>query len=182
MRDGVTSVTDIGGTEATGIRADADPGVAETLREADERLRAMVCAYEENPSAIDNGVLNTGRRARSVEAEITGTFRLLQAKVYAEDSPIRADRDIWEAFREQRDEFAGFYRSALTALEAYHEVLQAYGAVKQRSQLPQPGDLERIRRDKHVHLEERAACIQAVSDFQRKFSAMIVVLQPVILP
>ena len=48
--------------------------------------------------------------------------------------------------------------------------------------LPQPGDLERIRRDKRVHVEERDACLKAFSDFQDKFSAMLAVFCPVVMP
>ncbi|MGP7998902.1 MAG: hypothetical protein ACLPKI_16530 [Streptosporangiaceae bacterium] len=174
----VTPVRDIDG----GAAADAGQQVREELRRADERLRAMVRAYQEKPSAIDDAVLLAIDRTVSAEAAITGTFRLLQARVYAEGSPMRAERDVWEAFCEQKDEFAAFYRSALTALESYREILEAYRAVKRRSAPPQPGDLKRIRRDKHVHVEERDACLEAFSDFQGKFSAMLAVLCPVVLP
>ena len=58
----------------------------------------------------------------------------------------------------------------------------AYDAIKRRSAPPQPGDLDRIRRDKHVHIEERDACIQALTHFQGKFSAMLAVMSPVVLP
>ena len=182
MPEIVTPVRDIGSADSAKRMADTSHEVREELRKADERLRAIVRTYEEKPSAIDSVILGITERTTSVETVVTGTFRLLQARVYAKDSPMRSDRDVWEAFREQKDEFIGFYKSALTALEAYGEVLQAYCAVKRKSVPPQPGDLERIRQDKHVHLEERAACIEAISDFQAKFSAMLAVLCPVSLP
>jgi len=174
----VASVTHIGGRAA----ADVGQQVREELRRADERLRAMVRAYEEKPSAIDDAVLGTTDRSTSVEAVITGTFRLLQTIMYTEGSPMRAECDVWEAFCEQKDEFVGFYRSALTTLESYREILEAYRAVKRRSVPLRPGNLERIRRDKHVHIEERDACLEALGDFQGKFSAMLAVLSPVALP
>ena len=153
----------LGAVVPTGGRAAADVGqqVREELRKADERLRATVCAYEEKPSAIDDAVLGTADQSTSVEAVITGTFRLLRATMYAEASPMRADRDVLEAFCEQKDEFVGFYRSALTTLESYREIMEAYRAVKRRSVPPRPGNLERLRRDKHVHVEERDACLEA---------------------
>jgi hypothetical protein len=190
MRGVAMSASNAGGADAAGARPrtglDLMVGtgldVREALREADGILRAMVRAYEEEPSAIDGSALNNTGPVMSLEGAITGTFRLLDARVYAKNSPIRSDGDIWEAFGEQREEFIGFYRSALAALEAYREVLQAYCAVKRRCAAPQPGDLQWIRWDKRVQLEERDACIQAFTDFQRKFSAMIVVLHPVTMP
>ena len=152
------------------------------LREADERLCAMIHRYQECPRSLDDVVLATDDMDKSVEAAVVRTFRLLQARVYPEDSPLRADRDVWQAFREQRDEFADFYRSALTALESYREVLQAYRTVKRAPAPPRRGDLERIQRDKHVHVKERDACLAALRDFQGKFSAMLAVFCPVPLP
>lgn len=181
-------MTDIG-ARVTPVRDFDDSAAAdvalqlnEELRKAEARLRVMVRAYEEKPSAIDDAALVPIDRTTSVEAAVTGTFRLLQERVYAEDSLISADPDVWEAFCDQRDEFVSFYRSALTALETYREVLNAYRATRRRSAPFRPGDLERIRRDKHVHVEERDACLEAFSDFQGKFSAMLTVLSPVALP
>lgn len=164
------------------VAAVASQEAREELRTADERLRAMVRDYQEKPRTLDSAIFATFDRATSIEAAITGTFQLLQTRLYAEGSLMRADRDIWDAFREQWDEFADFYRSALTALEAYREVLEAYREVKCKSVLPHRGDLELIRRDKHVHIEERDACLAALREFQGKFSAMLMVLCPVPLP
>jgi hypothetical protein len=164
--------------------AGADPGdqVRAELREADERLSAMIYRCQERPSALDDVVLAIDDTDKSVEAAVVGTFRLLQACVYPVDSPLRADRDVWQAFREQREEFADFYRSALTALESYREVLEAYRTVKRTPAPLRRGDLERIQRDKHVHVRERDACLAALRDFQGKFSAMLAVFCPVPLP
>jgi hypothetical protein len=163
------------------VRVGTVPDIREALREADERLRAMVRVFEEEPSAIDGATLNYTGRVMSLEEAVTGTLRLLNDRVFADDSSIRSDGDTWEAFRNQREEFIGFYRSALAAAEAYREVLLAYTAVKRRYGPPQPGDLQWIRWDKRVQLEERDACLQAFTSFQQKFSAMMVVLDPVIM-
>jgi hypothetical protein len=162
--------------------ADTNQQIGAELRKADERLRAMIRRYQESPRILDGVILAADDRDTSVEAAVIRTFRLLQARVYPEDSPLRADHDVWEAFREQRDEFADFYRSALTALESYREVLEAYRAVKRTPAPLQRGDLERIQRDKHVHVKERDACLAALRDFQGKFSAMLAVFCPVPLP
>ena len=90
---------------------------------------------------------------------------------------MRQDGELWEAFREQQNEFLGFYRSALAAIEIYQEVLQAYTLIKDNSKLrPGYGDLESIRQDKRAHVMERADCIEAVSNFHGKFSAMLSIL------
>jgi hypothetical protein len=172
--------------ERVGDTASALAGTARQvgvdLRRANERLGAMIHLYQHNPRTLDDAVLAADDQDASVEATVIGTFRLLQARVYPEDSPLRADQDVWEAFREQRDEFTDFYRSALTALESYREVLEAYRKVK-RTQAPlRRGDLERIQRDKHVHVQERDACLAALREFRGKFSAMLAVLCPVPLP
>lgn len=149
----------------------------EELCGIDKRLHAMVEAYEEKPSSIDDGVLNGTDEAVSVEAIITRIYRLMKTGVYSEDSPLRADNDIWEAFNEQKDEFIDFYKCALRALEAYKEVLHIYSLINDEAKRrPQHGYLERIRRDKLVHVEEREKCIDAVSHFHGKFSAMLTIL------
>ena len=181
MHEIITPVSDTGHADPVGASTDADREVREELVEADERLRALVSALENKPSSID-AATNTADGAVSAEAAVIGTFRLLRTRVYTEASPLRSEVDIWEAFRGQEKEFAYFYRSALTALETYREVLHAYEAIKRNSPPLQPGDLDRIRRDKHVYIEERDACIQALTHFQGKFSAMLAVLSPVVLP
>jgi hypothetical protein len=164
--------------------AAADPSqqIKAELRAADEGLSALIRRYQERPSTLDDVVLAADDTGNSVEAAVLRTFRLIQARVYPEDSPLRADRDVWQAFREQSDEFADFYRSALTALESYREILEAYRTVKRAPAPPRRGDLERIQRDKHVHVKERDACLAALRDFQGKFSAMLAVFCPVPLP
>ena len=137
----------------------------------------MVEVYREKPSTLDSSVLDATYGDADVEATITEAYRVMKTRVYTKNSPLRADNDVWEAFNEQKDEFIGFYRSALRALETYKEVLAAYSLLKCESQLrPQHGGLERIRQDKHAQVEERDWCIEAVSDFHGKFSAMLTVL------
>ena len=148
------------------------------LRGIEERLRAMLDVYEENPSAIDSGLLSTTGRAVDVRAAVIDAYRTMKTRVYAEDSPLRADHDVWAAFEEQKDEFIGFYKSALTALEIYREVLQTYSLVNTAAgPRPQRGDLKRIQQDKQVQVAERGGCIDAVGDFHGKFSAMLTILR-----
>ena len=166
-----------------GSGAAADQQVArgkleDELRGLDEQLRGMLDEYEENPSAIDSGMLSVTRRAMDVQAAITDAYRIMKTRVYAEDSPLRTDHDLWSAFEEQKDEFIGFYKSALTALEIYREVLWTYSLVKTAAEPgPQRGDLKRIQQDKQIQVAERAGCIEAVSDFHGKFSAMLTILR-----
>jgi hypothetical protein len=180
MSDPPARQLDVGITVATA--ADGGHQIGAELRRADERLRAMIRRYQECPGTLDDVVLAADDRDTSVEATVIGTFQLLLVRVYPEDSPLRADQDVWEAFREQRDEFTDFYRSARTALESYREVLEAYHTVKRTLAPPRRGDLERIQRDKHVHVQERDACLAALREFQGKFSSMLAVLCPVPLP
>jgi hypothetical protein len=157
----------------------AAPGeLKDALRGMEERLRAMLEVYEENPSAIDSGLLSTTGRAVDVRAAVIDAYRVMKAQVYAEDSPLRADHDVWAAFEEQKDEFIGFYKSALIALEIYREVLQTYSLVNTAAEpRPQRGDLKRIQQDKQVQVAERTGCIEAVGDFHGKFSAMLTILR-----
>ena len=148
------------------------------LRGIERRLRDILDVYEENPGAMDSGLLSINDRAVDVRAAVIGAYRIMKTRVYAEDSRLRADHDVWTAFSEQRDEFAGFYRSALTALEIYREVLQTYSLVN-RAAKPRPrrGDLKQIQQDKQVQVAERTRCIEAVGDFHSKFSAMLAILR-----
>jgi len=147
------------------------------LHELDARLQTMVDAYQEKPSVIDNAILDNTSYAVDVDRVITEVYQIMKTRIYAQDSPLRADTDVWEAFKEQKDEFIDFYKSALRALETYREVLQAYNLMnREASPLLQRGDLERIRQDKRTHVEERERCIKAISEFHGKFSAMLVIL------
>ena len=158
-------------------QADARHKLNDELLQISERLSVMVDAYEEKPSTIDIDILNATDCTVDIEAAITKVYRVMKTRVYAEDSPLRADEDVWEAFKEQQDEFIVFYKSALKALDIYKEVLQAYSLVQGKARRrPRHGHLERIRQDKHAHVAERAGCIEAVNDFHSKFSAMLTVL------
>jgi len=56
-------------------------------------------------------------------------------------------------------------------------VLRAYSLMKgDVGPRLQRGDLERIRQDEHAQVKERAGCIEAISDFQSKFSATLTIL------
>jgi hypothetical protein len=143
----------------------------------DARLGAMVEAYQEKPSIIDSSVLDATGDSMNVEATITEAYRIVKTHIYAKDSFLRPASDVWEAFNEQKDEFIGFYRSALRALEIYQEVLAAYSLLHCKAKPePQHGDLAHIRQDKHAQVAERDRCIEAISDFHGKFSAMLSIL------
>jgi hypothetical protein len=147
------------------------------LRKIEERLRVIVEACQERPSAIDGYILDSANSVISVETTIVQAHRVMNERVYAEDSPLRASSDIWGAFIEQKDEFQAFYVSALKALEIYKEVLLAYNLSKSITKpLLGNGDLERIRQDKRTHVDERQECITTISEFHSKFSAMLAVL------
>lgn len=147
------------------------------LRTLNEELGVMVDACRDEPSDIDSYVLDYAGHTVNVAATIYQIYRIMKAGVFAEDCQMRQDGELWEAFREQQNEFLGFYRSALAAIEIYQEVLQAYTLIKDNSKLrPGYGDLESIRQDKRAHVMERADCIEAVSNFHGKFSAMLSIL------
>lgn len=166
----------IGGEAAVNMAGDRRK-LNDDLRELSERLEVMVDAYQEKPSVIDDDALCITDHASDIETTIIEVYRTMKAHVYAEDSLLRADDDLWEAFREQRDEFIAFYNSALVALETYREVLRAYSLLKgEAGPRPQRGDLERVRQDEHARAMERAQCIEAISDFQGKFSAILTVM------
>ena len=145
---------------------------AERLKEAEGRLLSIARMCEERPSAIDGAALHATDMVTDAHLAVEEAFHHLHAEV----NDLRFDSDIREALQEQRDEFAYFYRSALGALEIYREILRAYHALKRASASPQPGELQRIREDERVHIEERDLCIRAFSEFQSKFSAMIAIL------
>lgn len=159
-------------------KADAHGKLNRDLRKIDERLQAMVNAYQEKPSVIDDDVLNAADHISDIETTVTEVYRIMKTRVYAEDSPLRVDNnDLWEASWEQKDEFIDFYKAALMALETYRKILRIYSLLKSEAgPRPQHGDLERIRQDEHAQVKERAGCIEAISDFQRKFSATLSVL------
>lgn len=167
------------GDPGTGVAIDQANArqLNDELRDIDERLRDMVEVYQENPSTIDSCVLNITNRAVDVKSTITEAYRIMKTRVYTDDSPLQAENEVWEAFEEQKDEFIVFYRSALKVLEIYREVLLAYNIVQcEVGPELQRGDIERIRQDKRAQVEERDGCIDAVSDFHGKFSAMITFL------
>jgi hypothetical protein len=147
------------------------------LRRADELLRTIIAVSEEEPRALDSAVLSATGDPENVNAALAAAYRIMKNQVYAADSRLRADGDTWAAFKEQEGEFSGFYRSARNAVEAYAQVLQAYQAVSSSpGARSQHGELKRIRRDKHEQLAERDSCLEALTDFQGKLSAMVSVL------
>jgi hypothetical protein len=147
---------------------------AERLRALAARLSAEVEAYESSPRALDNAIVLGRGNAESV---ITSIFELMKWQVFAERAPLQANPEVWIAFQEQQPEFIRFFRAVQAALEVYGEILRIYQAVSGETGYgARPGDLDGVRRDKHVQVEERAHCIAAVREFSGKFSAMLAVL------
>jgi hypothetical protein len=156
--------------------ADADNVKIELLG-LGEQLKALVDTYVEKPGVIDVDVLNTTSQAVDIEAMITKVYRVMKSGVFTEESPLRQDADLWQAFREQQDEFLQFYKHALNAVEVHKEVLRYYRLVKDEARLRlRQGDLEGMRQDNRAYLAERDECITAVSNFSGKFSAMLIAL------
>src|SRR5438445_175791 len=109
--------------DLSGIRLDGDHNAVcwtlelNDVRLEDERQRVMIEAYQEKPANIDSGILDVTDRAVDVRAAIVDAYRIMKACVYSKDSPLRTESGVWDAFEEQKDEFIGFYKSALNALE-----------------------------------------------------------------
>jgi hypothetical protein len=158
----------------SGVVPDARSDLKKEFREISERLRAMVDEYDEEPSMIDSGVLIAANNPVNVESAIIRAYKFMNARVYAENSPLRTDGEVWDAFREQRDEFVSFYRSARKALKAFRNVLGTYNGLKDEP--VHHGDLEGVKNDEHTLGNERETCIDAVTDFYGKFTAMLSVL------
>jgi hypothetical protein len=150
--------------------ADTPKSLKDGFLEIYDRLRIMVDEYEEEPETIDSGVLKPANVTVDVAATIKTVYQLMKTRVHAEDSPLRANADVWEALQEQWDEFISRYRSARSALIAFNKVLEANNSI-QSVPLPR-GDLEKISRDEHALGKERDACIDAVTNFYGKFAAM----------
>ena len=142
-----------------------------------EQLRLAKERYEEIPGKIDADILRAGDRASYVEALIIDIYRVMRAKVYCPGSVLRQDVNVWESFVQQRQEFMEFYWSALNAVEKYKEIVKVYVPMRRRRRPRcQAGNLDLIRKDKQVHIEERESCIRALSNFYSKFCAMLTIL------
>ncbi len=108
---------------------------------------------------------------------IMNVYSLMKRRVFTEESPLRVRPEVWAAFQQQQPEFISFFDTACTSLEIYREILRIYQRVSGAADCPdRPGELDGIRQDKHVQVEERRLCITAVRDFSSKLSAMLVVL------
>jgi hypothetical protein len=93
----------------------------------------------------------------------------MKRRVFAEETPLQANPEVWTAFQEQRPEFISFFETVRAALETYGEILRMYQHVSGHAEYG-------ARQDKHVQVEERRYCITAVREFSAKFSAMLAVL------
>jgi hypothetical protein len=149
----------------------------EELLEIDGRLRSIVDDYYERPSAIDGGLLGKDGLKPNIDETIVGAYRLIRMRIYSDDSPLRRNEDVWDAFDEQKDEFVEFYNAALNGLEIYKEMLELHRANRDRvGWQPQGAEMECIRQEKYICLAERSKCISAISDFHGKLSAMLTIL------
>jgi hypothetical protein len=162
------------------------PGPVDARRELNsdlgaigQRLQTMIATYEEKPSALDGDILEIKNHESGITAAIAETYKIMNNRVYSEVSPLRADDDLWEASKDQKGEFIHFYRSALMALETYQKVLKAYRMLDgEHGPRLHRGGLERMQQDAHTQVKERTRCIEAISDFEAKFAAMLSVLCP----
>jgi hypothetical protein len=162
----------------------AEPGqraeyqqTAVDLRALAARLQATVDSYEASPRGLDTDISSGPETAGQAETMIMNVYSLMRRQVFNEESPLRVSPEVWTAFQRQQPEFISFFETACTALETYSEILCIYQRVSGAADRPaQPGDLDGIRRDKHVQVEERRQCIAAVREFSSKLSAMLAVL------
>lgn len=166
--------------EPAALAAGHQDGYVETaveLRALASRLSAMVEAYEASPRSLDNVIAAHGGAAVHAETVIMNVYELMQRRVFAEETPLRANPEVWAAFQDQQPEFISFFETVRTALETYSEILRIYQHVSGLAEYgTRPGELDGVRRDKHVQVEERRQCINAVREFSAKFSAMLAVL------
>jgi len=150
---------------------------AEDLRALAERLRAMVEAYEASPRCLDEVISSGPGTAGRAETVIMNVYELMKRRVFAEESPLRVSPEVWAAFQQQHPEFISFFETARTALETYGEILHVYQQVSGAAERSvRPGELDGVRQDKHVQVEERRQCITAVREFSGKLSAMLAML------
>lgn len=161
--------------EVAAVSACSD--LVRTLRAFDEQLRAMVETYEEIPRALDEALADSAENLVSPEEVLVKLHHKMRTAVFVEHSPLRTNPNLWDAFMQQRDEFISFYRSAHRALEIYAEILQAYSICRLADRtLLQHSDLEEVRQNKSVQVQERDNCIEAIGHLSGKFSAMLTVL------
>jgi hypothetical protein len=143
------------------------------LHGLDEHLRAMVDVYEETPRLLDDGQFDVA----AAEIAVSMISRTMRSRVYTDNSPLRANQDVWDAFKEHKREFIFFHRSVIIELETYNRVLTAYRRIcDDFALLPRSGHLENFRRDTQTLAEAREACVEAISNFHGKFSAMLAIL------
>lgn len=137
----------------------------------------MVDAYEARPRSLDDVIAAGTEAAGHAEIVLMNVYELMKRRVFAEETPLQANPEVWAAFQEQRPEFISFFETARAALETYSEILRMYQHVSSQAEYgARPGELDGVRQDKHVQIDERRRCITAVREFSAKFSAMLAVL------
>lgn len=149
----------------------------EQLRALARGLSAIVAAYEASPRALDVAIEAGADAAGHAETIIMNVYDVMKRQVFAAEGPLQANPEVWDAFQEQRAEFIGFFESVRAALETYTMILRVYQDVSGHPHYgARPGELNGVRRDKHVQVEERRYCITSLREFSAKFSAMLGVL------
>lgn len=109
-----------------------------------------------------------------IKDRIIHIYQIVKTRVFAEDRPLR-ENEI--AAQELREVFTDYFREALRALETYAEMLRAYNTVRDFSQEPQSGNLEKMRQDLHALSRQRDECGELIDLFRRQLSGLLTILQ-----
>lgn len=157
--------------DSGGAAPDPYHGLREEFREISDRLHEMVDEYDDEPSSIVGGILAEDDDEANVISAVKQAYRLMKARINAPDSPLRADIGVWDAFAGQLEELSAVHGKAIDELENFQEDLQSYGIVK--GELRSRGEPGKLAENERVFRDERRRCIDAVTDFYKKFSGML---------
>ena len=153
------------------------PQQYEELLSVADRLQSMVDYYCGQPSAVDRILLEADTIEADPQEVMIAAYQMVAVRMCADDSPLRRNQDIWDAFNAQQREFFEFYTAAFNSVEIYKELLALYRSHYDTAERqPYGGQLDRIRQEKYICIEERSKCITAISEFHSKLSAMLSVL------
>jgi len=109
-----------------------------------------------------------------IKDRIIHIYQIVKTRVFAEDSPLREDEI---AASESREAFTHFFRETLRALETYAEMLRAYNNLRDFSQEPQSGNLEKIRQDLYTLSHQREQCGELIDEFRHQLSGLLTILR-----
>jgi hypothetical protein len=164
------------GSPPAGDPGDARQKLKQDLARLENRLLTMITKYRAKSSAIDSN-LDANDKTMDVEVTVADIYELMDSRVYSADNPLQLNETLREAIEDQRDDFDELHTSAETAIEAYKVILRSYNILK-GSSLPRPerGDIPEIKDDVHTLIDDRIACIKAITDFHGKYFAMLKIL------